>query len=210
MSIRFRAIAVLAATSVLAGCSAGPVSQASALPPTTAPGEAAPTAAAPSTVAPSATAAPSTPAVGSATPAADPASPAPAPTGVPPKPGNPSYALVGETPSTHGVTAEYRITWTSPDGAASEFLVYGVTKCLRYAKKNDGTPCLVRGMPIPRETLKLLGRAPGDARSMTVSWEQGGAGPGLYAAVLMRATNAFGDSIFTIVHSEDVCYGCTY
>ena len=105
---------------------------------------------------------------------------------------------------------EYEVTWTSPDGAASEFLVYGVTKCLREAKKNDGKPCLVRGMPIPRATLKLLGRAPGDARAMTVSWEQGEAGPGPYWSILMRASNSVGDSIFTIVHTEDVCYQCTY
>jgi hypothetical protein len=65
-------------------------------------------------------------------------------------------------------------------------------------------------MPVPRSNLKLLGRAPGDARSMTVSWEHGGAGPEVYQSILIRATNTFGDSIFTIVHSEDVCYGCTY
>ena len=105
---------------------------------------------------------------------------------------------------------EHAITWTEPDGAASGFLVYGVTECLRYAKKNHGKPCLVRGMQIPRTTLKLLGRAPGDARSMTVSWETGGAGPELYQSILIRATNSFGDSIFTIVHTEDVCYQCTY
>ena len=53
------------------------------------------------------------------------------------------------TPGTKGVTVEYEITWTSPDERRPEFLVYGVTKCLREAKKNDGKPCLVRGMPSP-------------------------------------------------------------
>jgi hypothetical protein len=43
-----------------------------------------------------------------------------------------------------------------------------------------------------------------------VSWEQGEAGPGPYQSILIRATNSFGDSIFTIVHTEDVCYQCTY
>ena len=157
--------------------------------------------------------APSASAAGNPSPTAGPAASAsspPAPTGVPPKPGSPSWTLVGETPSTDGLTVEHRITWSSPDGAASEFLVYGVTKCMRYARKYDGKPCLVRGMPIPRTTLKLLGRAPADARSMTVSWEQGEAGPAPYQSIVMRATNSLGDSIFTIVHSEDVCYGCTY
>jgi hypothetical protein len=206
MSIRVRTIAVLAATSILAGCSAGPVSQATALPATTSPSEAAPSVAA----TPSAVATPSASDAGNPTPTAGATESAPASTGVPPKPGNPTWTLKKETPGSSGVTVEYDVTWTSPDGAASEFLAYGVTKCLRYAKKNDGKPCLVRGMPIPRANLKLLGRAPGDARSMTVSWEQGEAGPGPYWSILMRASNSVGDSIFTIVHTEDVCYQCTY
>jgi hypothetical protein len=209
MSIRLRALAVLAAASILAGCSAEPVSQATTLPVTAPPGDgASPSAAAE----PSASVAiePSASAAESLAPTPGPASSAPAPTGVPPKPGNPTWTLLKETPSTNGITVEYQVTWTEPDGVASEFLVYGVTKCLRYAKKNNGSPCLVRGMAIPRSNMKLLGRAPGDARSMTVSWEHGGAGPEVYQSILIRATNAFGDSIFTIAHTEDVCYGCTY
>jgi hypothetical protein len=207
MSIRVRAIAVLAAATILAGCSAGPVSQATTLPGTTAPSASAP----PSEAAPPSAWAPSASVAGSATPTAGPASSAPAPTGVPPRPGTPTFTLVKETPKTGGgATVEHEITWTSPDGAASEFLVYGVTKCLRYAKKYDGTPCVVRGMPIPRSNLTLIDRAPGDARSITVSWDMGELDPGPYQAILIRATNSFGDSIFTIVHSEDVCFGCTY
>jgi len=65
-------------------------------------------------------------------------------------------------------------------------------------------------MKIAKSTLDLIGRAPGDARKMTVTWDQNEVGPSLYWSILLRATNSFGDSIFTIVHSEDVCYGCTY
>jgi hypothetical protein len=214
MSIRLRAIALLVAAAVLGGCSAGPVSQATTLPASETAGAG---------TSPFASAAePSTSGADVSTPPEGPASPSaatsplesssapPAPTGIPPKPGNPTWTLTKETPTTGGITVEHEVTWTEPEGVASEFLVYGVTKCLRYAKKNDGTPCLVRGMQIPRTSLKLLGRAPGDARSMTVSWEIGGAGPEVYQSILIRATNSFGDSIFTIVHTEDVCYQCTY
>jgi len=210
MSIRLSPIAVLMATSILAGCSAGPVSQATTLSATNGPSDASPSAAA----VPSDAAVPPTPPSGSpastAAPTGGAAASAPAPGDVPPRPGKPTFRLVKETPGSGGVTTEYEITWTSPSGAASEFVVYGVTKCLRYAKKYDGKPCLVRGMPIPRSALKLLGRAPGDARSMRVSWDQGEAGPGPYASILLRASNSIGDSIFTIVQSEDVCYRCTY
>jgi len=203
MSIQVRAIAVLAAASLLAGCAAGPVSQATTLPATAVPVEEA---------SPSATAQSSAAATGSpAAPTASPASPAVIATGVPPKPGDPTWKLVKETPKTGGgSTVEYEITWTAPEGIASEFLAYGVTECLRSEKKYNGTPCLVRGMKIPKSTLDLIGRAPGDARTMTVTWDQNEVGPSLYWSILLRATNSFGDSIFTIVHSEDVCYGCTY
>ena len=140
-----------------------------------------------------------------------PTEPAATPTDVPPKPGNPTFARVKETPKAGGgSTVEYEITWTSPAGLASQFLAYGVTECLRYSKKYDDKPCLVKGMKIPRASLALIGRAPGDARKMTVTWDLGEAGPGPYASILIRATNSFGDSIFTIVQTENVCYQCTY
>jgi hypothetical protein len=206
MSIRFRALAVLAAGSLLAGCSAGPVSQATTLPATAVPVEEA----TPSSSAQSSTAAAGSPAAPTASPASPP-SPAVIPTGVPPKPGDPTWKLVKETPKAGGgSTVEYEVTWTAPEGIASEFLAYGVTECLRSEKKYNGKPCLVPGMKIARSTLDLIGRAPGDARKMTVTWDQNEVGPSLYWSILLRATNSFGDSIFTIVHSEDVCYGCTY
>ena len=131
--------------------------------------------------------------------------------GPPPKPGNPTFKLVKETPGAGGTTTqEYRITWTEPKGVADAFLVYGLPDCLRDQKKFDGKPCVVRGMKIPADKLVQLGVAPGDERSMKVSWDIGEIGPGPYSAILIRATNAKGDSIFTIVKSYDVCYACVY
>jgi hypothetical protein len=198
--IRPRRLAAVAlgALLVLGGCSSGPVSQA---------GVASPTAAAP---AQAASTEPS--AAGSVTPSASTAAtPAPTPNGPPPKPGNPTFELVKQTPKGGGQsTEEYEITWTSPEGAATSFLVYGVTDCLRYAKKYDGKPCVVRGMKIAKDKLVLLATAPADARSITVSWDVGEIDIPPYAAILIRATNDLGDSIFTIVHSENVCWECVY
>ncbi len=103
-----------------------------------------------------------------------------------------------------------RLTWSAPNGVADQFLVYGITRCLREEKRFDGTPCLVRGMPIPKKVQKLIATVPGSDRSVDISWEEGEIGPGPYAAVLIRATNDLGDSIFTIAWSADVCWQCTY
>ncbi|MDP2350564.1 MAG: hypothetical protein Q8M74_05335 [Chloroflexota bacterium] len=202
MSMQRRFIAVLVAGGLLAGCSGGPVSQATTIPsdgPSAAPSL---PSAEPSSE-PSVTPTPSVP------PA--PTKPAATPTDVPPKPGNPTFTLVNETPRAEGgSTVEYEITWTSPAGLASEFLVYGVTVCLRDGKEFQDKPCVARGMKIPRASLALIGRAPGDARSIRVSWDLDELGPGPYWSILMRATNSFGNSIFTIVQTENVCYQCTY
>jgi len=112
--------------------------------------------------------------------------------------------------ATGSTTVTYRITWTSPDGVASRFLVYGLKVCLRDAAKYDNKPCIVRGMAVPVRKLDLLGEAPGDVRSITVSWLLPEVGPGPYWSILIRASNANGDSIFTIVHSEKVCHDCVY
>jgi len=204
MAGRTRVIVFVVAACLLAACSAEPVSQATSLPSSPAPSGSTPSggpggSAAPSPEAPSPPAPPSS-------------SPVVTITVAPPKPGNPTFKLVKETPdpATGATTEEYRITWTSPRGAASSFLVYGVTECLRNAKKYDGKPCVVRGMKIAKEKLVLLTQVPGDARSATVTWQGGEAGPPPYAAILVRATNPYGDSIFTIVHSETVCFGCVY
>jgi hypothetical protein len=191
----FAAILVL-----LAACSSGPVSQATSLAsePAAATASAAASPEASAEPVPSATEPPATP------------TPKP-PTDVPPKPGNPTFTLVSQEPNANGtITETYRITWTEPQGVATRFLVYGVTECLRYAKANDGTPCVARGMKIPRTSLVLIGQAPGDARELEISWETGELGPGPYWSVLMRATNDIGDSIFTIVQTENVCFECVY
>jgi hypothetical protein len=131
--------------------------------------------------------------------------------GPPPKPGNPTFKLVKETPGRGGTsTVEYKITWTEPKGAADSFLVFGLPDCLRYSKAYDNKPCVARGMPIPVDKLVQLGVAPGDKRSLRVSWDIDEVGPGPYSAILIRATNAKGNSIFTIVHSDDVCFKCVY
>ena len=198
MSMQRRFVAVLLAGGILAGCSAGPVSQA-----TTVPNDG------PSAAASLPTAEPSAAETPSVTPA--PTKPAPTPTDVPPKPGKPTFTLVSDTPRAGGgSTVEYEITWTSPTGLASEFLVYGVTVCLRDGKEFQDKPCVARGMKIPRASLELIGRAPGDARSIRVRWDRDEMGPGPYWSILMRATNSFGNSIFTIVQTENVCYQCAY
>ncbi len=131
--------------------------------------------------------------------------------GPPPKPGNPTFKLVKETPGAEGTsTVEYRITWTEPKGVADSFLVFGLPDCLRYSKAFDNRPCVARGMRIPVDKLVQIGVAPGDKRSLNLSWDIDEIGPGPYSAILMRATNAKGDSIFTIVHSDDVCFKCVY
>lgn len=199
MPSRLGAPAALLAVVLLAGCGASePVSEATSLPstagPTASPGESAASSAQP--------------------PSAEPGTPGPTRTPAtkePPKPGDPTFDLVQEAPIEPGrFTSTFRITWTAPDGVASGFLVYGLTECLRYAKKFDGKPCVVRGMRIPRDKLVLLAETDGDARSAEVSWETGEIGPWPYAAILIRATNEAGDSIFTIAHSEQVCFGCVY
>ena len=202
MSMQRRFVAVLLAGGILAGCSAGPVSQA-----TTVPNDGPSAAASLPTAEPSAE--PSAAERPSVTPA--PTKPAPTPTDVPPKPGKPTFTLVSDTPRAGGgSTVEYEITWTSPTGLASEFLVYGVTVCLRDGKEFQDKPCVARGMKIPRASLELIGRAPGDARSIRVRWDRDEMGPGPYWSILMRATNSFGNSIFTIVQTENVCYQCAY
>jgi hypothetical protein len=154
---------------------------------------------------PSASAAAASPA--SSEPAATPA----AVKGPPPKPGNPTFKLVKETPGAGGTsTVEYRITWTEPKGVADSFLVFGLPDCLRYSKAFDNKPCVARGMRIPADKLVQIGVAPGGQRSLNVSWDIDEVGPGPYSAILIRATNANGNSIFTIVHADDVCFKCVY
>jgi hypothetical protein len=197
--------ALLALVVLLAACSSQPVSQATE-----------------QTAPPAASQAPAVgteaPAASDSAPSADPGpttTPESGPTarpGIPSKPGNPTWTLVTQVPveSTGGILETYRVTWTAPEGVADEFIVYGVKGCLREAKKYDGKPCVVKGMPIPKNRLVKLATAPGDAREAQVTYETGETGPGPYGTILIRAANAAGRSIFTIVHSDDVCWRCTY
>jgi hypothetical protein len=193
------ALTVLVAASLVGGCSGGPVSEA---------GLASPEPAA-------STIASSEPSSGAASPSTEPPAtatvPPPTPNAPPAKPADTTFELAKQTPKGDGLTIEeYRITWTAPAGQATAFLVYGVNDCLRYAKKYDGKPCVVKGMRIAKDQLVLLATVPGDAREAMVGWEVGEIDVPPYWAILIRATNDLGDSIFTIVHSEDVCWQCVY
>jgi hypothetical protein len=127
----------------------------------------------------------------------------------PGKPTGVTFDKIGEAKTDSGGTRKtYRITWKAPQGEATAFLVYGVKECLNASKATNHKPCVVRHMSIPRNTLALLAQAPGAARSTEISWTVPKSGKVPYAAVLIRATNAAGNSTFTIVHSENVCWRC--
>jgi hypothetical protein len=128
---------------------------------------------------------------------------------VPPaRPAGTTYAIVSEQAAAGGGTHEtHRVTW-NPQSDATSFLVYGLKDCLRASKKNNGTPCVQKGMKIPRASLVQLGQAAGTDQSIDVSWVVPKSGREPYAAILLRAVNDAGQSIFAIVHSEDVCVGC--
>ncbi len=106
-------------------------------------------------------------------------------------------------------TEQYQATWSEPDGAATTFGVYGVTDCVRDAQENDNTPCVIAGTELPPAKLRLIGTAPGSARSIDVTWTLNDeAGPGPYQAVLLIAQNSQGSSSPAILWSALVCYGC--
>ncbi|MBA2382693.1 MAG: hypothetical protein H0V73_11340 [Chloroflexi bacterium] len=137
-----------------------------------------------------------------------PTTPKPTP---PPQPGDPTFDLVKESDLGNGeFKNEYRITWTEPEGAATDFQIYGVTSCLRESEKNQGTACITRGMKIPKGKLDLLATVPGDKRTTTVSWTVNEVPVGPYFGILIRARGPGGSSIFTIVDTDQVCWACTY
>jgi hypothetical protein len=67
---------------------------------------------------------------------------------------------------------------------------------------------VIKGMRIPKSTLVQLAEAPGTDRSIDIDWTVPKSGKNPYAAILIRARNAAGDSIFTIAFSDSVCWGC--
>ena len=199
-TLAFISIAALSAACANASISPAPTASpaASSQPSAVASASASPTSASPSPEASTRSPAPT-------------ASPAASAAAAPPKPEDVTFDLINETPHDEGTTTlEYRITWSSPAGVATSFRLYGVTSCLREGKKYDGKPCVVRGMKIPSDALELIKTVPGDKRTTTVTWDVGEIGGGPYAAILIRAANDAGDSIFTIVQSENVCFECVY
>ena len=129
---------------------------------------------------------------------------------IPPKPGDPTWKLAkSEATGTAGTKKlTYTAGWSSPDGVATSFALFGVTKCLRYAKETNGKPCLVKGMRIPKDVLVQIKEVPGDQRSTDVSYKsKKGSAP--WDAVLVRAVNDAGESIFTILWSDVVCWKCS-
>ena len=136
-------------------------------------------------------------------------SPSPAGSNVP-SPTQTTFKFVKEAAASNGASTEqYRATWSEPNGAATKFLVYGVTDCLRSAQTNDNTPCVTETTPIPAAELKLISTVPGTGRSLDVSWTlEGEAGPGPYQAVVIVAENGTARSSPTVLWSALVCYGC--
>ena len=140
------------------------------------------------------------------------ASPSPNPAeAAPAEPSTTRFVLVQETVAKDGFTTteRYRATWSEPDGAATRFLVYGVTECLRSLQENDNTPCVIAGTALPGSKLKLIGTAAGTARTIDVTWTLNSeAGPGPYQAVVLVAKNGHGSSNPVVLWSALVCYGC--
>ena len=192
-------LAALAATALVVGaCSAQPVSEVTIAPE--------PSTDAQASAAPASTAPASTPPASEQPTATPSQAPADAPPG---KPTGTRFVIVSEQPAPNGgVLQTHRLTWEAPQGEASSFLVYGVKDCLRASKANDGTPCVVKGMRIPKSSLVKLAEAPGTDRSVDIDWVVPASGKAPYAAVLIRARNSAGDSIFTIAFSDTVCWGC--
>jgi hypothetical protein len=189
---------------LVAACSAQPVSEVTVAPEP--PSSNVPDTDIPASGAPASTAPPSTTPASSAPTATPTLAPADAP---PSKPTGTKLVIVSEQPAQNGgVLQTHRLTWDAPDGEASSFLVYGVRDCLRASKANDGTPCVIKGMRIPKTALVQLAEAPGTDRSVDIDWTVPASGKAPYAAVLIRARNAAGDSIFTIAFSDYVCWGC--
>jgi hypothetical protein len=131
----------------------------------------------------------------------------------PPAPSGATYKLVKETVTgPYSRLFEYRATWVEPTGYATKFRVYGLIPCLRSSKANNGRPCVVSGTTIPTGAVKVIATLDGTKRSAVISWTEEGElpGPGPYSAYLVRASNQYGSSTYTILWSADVCWECVY
>jgi len=140
---------------------------------------------------------------------------------VPPKPVS-TYKVVSQKYSTTkpSMVEVDKVTWTEPAGYATQFRLYGVKGCPNYAAKTNGKPCLVENMKLAAKDLELIKTVNGAARSITLTHTMEGemcgdsiwcgAPHGSFGALVLRADNAYGQSVFTIVLSSDVCYDCVY
>jgi hypothetical protein len=139
----------------------------------------------------------------------------------PPKPVT-TYKVVSQKYASNGSSyvETDKLTWTEPAGYATEFRLYGVKGCPNASSKTDGQACLVENMSLPKGTLELVKKMSGSTRSVTLTHtipegECGGtiwcgAAQGDFGALVLGAYNAYGQSVFAIVLSTDVCYQCVY
>jgi hypothetical protein len=138
---------------------------------------------------------------------------------VPPKPTGTKLTEVSSTLNADQTasTLVEKLTWTAPAGYATEFRLYAVTYCPNDSPTaKDGTPCLSPGTPLKASKLRLVKKVDGAARSMTLthSIPEGLCEPFAWCddtyALVLGAYNAYGQSVFTIVRSIDICKTCTY
>jgi hypothetical protein len=135
---------------------------------------------------------------------------------VPPRPVT-TYRQVSLKQRPDGSAVEVdRITWTEPDGYATGFRLYGVTGCPNESEATNGQPCLVEHTPLPASRLKLIKTVGGTTRSILLRnvIPPDACGPSLwcgdFGALVLGAYNKYGQSIFAIPLSTEVCFGCTY
>jgi hypothetical protein len=135
----------------------------------------------------------------------------------PPKPTGVKLSRVSQTTNADGSTALVeRLSWREPAGYATEFRIYGVTKCLNESAKNNGKPCLVQDTPLPSSALAKRKTVDGSKRSATLRYTipEGECGGTLWCsddyAIVLGAVNDYGRSVFAIARSADVCWQCTY
>jgi hypothetical protein len=129
----------------------------------------------------------------------------------PPPPTGATYKHVKTTTMGPGTTLEeFRATWVEPTGYATRFRVYGLTPCLRESAANNDEPCVVSGTTIPSLAVTVIATLDGTKRLVAIREEHGEIGGGPYSAYLVRASNQFGSSTYTILWSANVCWQCVY
>jgi hypothetical protein len=140
---------------------------------------------------------------------------------VPPKPVT-TYKVVSQkwNSRTSSMVEVDKLTWTEPAGYATQFRLYGVKGCPNDSAKTDGKPCLVENMRLAAKNLELIQKVNGSTRSITLTHTMPGeecgntiwcgATHGSFGALVLRADNAYGQSVFAIVLSTDICHDCVY